>query len=288
MPWTGEGVCEVIFTEAEIKRYSRHILLPEVGGRGQEKIRAAGVLLVGAGGLGSPAAFYLAAAGVGRIGLVDGDVVELSNLQRQILHSTGDVGRPKVESAREKLLALNPDLLVEVYREHLGAANALDLIEGYDVVIDGSDNFPTRYLVNDACVLRGKPLVHGSIFRFEGQATTLIAGGGPCYRCLYPDPPPPGLVPNCQEAGVLGVLAGTIGVIQATEALKLILGQGRLLTGRLLVYDALDLSFREVRVRRDPGCPVCGEEPVIREPGVAASTCSCAAGLREGGGWTGK
>ncbi|MDA8334284.1 MAG: molybdopterin-synthase adenylyltransferase MoeB [Peptococcaceae bacterium] len=264
------------FSEEEIKRYSRHILLPEVGGRGQEKIRAARVLLVGAGGLGSPAALYLAAAGVGRIGLVDGDVVDLSNLQRQILHFTGDLGRPKVESAREKLTAINPDLDVTVFGEHLTADNALDLIGAYDVVIDGSDNFPTRYLVNDACVFTGRPLIHGSIFRFEGQATTLVAEGGPCYRCLYPDPPPPGLVPSCQEAGVLGVLAGTIGVIQATETLKYILGRGRLLSGRLLVYDALDLSFREVRVRRDPACPVCGTEPVIRE--LTAYEQGCAAG----------
>lgn len=268
----------MILSEEEIQRYSRHILLPEVGGPGQEKIRAAAILVVGAGGLGSPAAFYLAAAGVGRIGLVDDDVVELSNLQRQILHTTADVGRPKVESAREKLLALNPDLAIEVCGERLGAANVLDLIEAYDVVIDGSDNFPTRYLVNDACVLLGRPLVHGSIYRFEGQATTLVAGDGPCYRCLYPDPPPPGLAPGCQEAGVLGVLAGTIGVVQATEALKLILGRGRPLTGRLLVYDALDLSFRELRVRRDPGCPVCGANPVIREPGAVAASCSRAIG----------
>ncbi|MDA8233681.1 MAG: molybdopterin-synthase adenylyltransferase MoeB [Clostridia bacterium] len=253
------------FTEEQIKRYSRHILLPEVGGQGQKKLNQAKVLLVGTGGLGSPAAFYLAAAGVGTIGLIDADVVDFSNLQRQILHSTPDVGRPKVISAKEKMQALNPDVEVVTYQALINSANALDIIKDYDIVLDGSDNFPTRYLVNDACVFQGKPLVHGSIFRFDGQATTFLPEDGPCYRCLYPDPPPPGLVPSCQEAGVIGVLAGVIGVVQATEAVKLILGIGQPLKERLLIYDALDLAFRTVKTRRDPQCPVCGENPTIKE-----------------------
>jgi len=253
------------FTEEQIKRYSRHILLPEVGGQGQKKLNNAKVLLVGTGGLGSPAAFYLAAAGVGTIGLIDGDVVDYSNLQRQILHSTPDVGRPKVISAKEKIQALNPDVEVVTYQTLINSGNALDIIRDYDIVLDGSDNFPTRYLVNDACVFQGKPLVHGSIFRFDGQASTFLPADGPCYRCLYPDPPPPGLVPSCQEAGVIGVLAGVIGVIQATEAVKLILGIGQPLKERLLIYDALDLTFRNVKTRRDPKCPVCGENPTVTE-----------------------
>lgn len=262
------------FSEEQIRRYSRHILLPEVGGRGQQKIRQASVLLVGTGGLGSPAALYLAAAGVGRLGLVDHDTVDISNLQRQVLHATPDLGRPKVESAREKLTALNPDVQVEVYRERLDSGNAARLIQQYDLVVDGSDNFSTRYLVNDACYFAGKPLIHGSIFRFEGQLTTILPGEGPCYRCLYPDPPPAGLVPSCQEAGVLGVLAGVIGVLQATEALKYILGRGELLRGRLLLYDALAMSFRQVKVRRDPGCPLCGDHPSIAGLVDYAETCA--------------
>ncbi len=251
------------FTEEQIQRYSRHILLPEVGGAGQQKIRESKILLIGTGGLGSPAAFYLAAAGVGKIGLIDGDVVDLSNLQRQILHTTRDLDRPKVQSAKEKIQALNPDVEVIAYPERITSANALTLLGDYDVIVDSSDNFPTRYLVNDACVFLKKPLVHGSIFRFDGQATTLTPPDGPCYRCLYPDPPPPGLVPSCQEAGVLGVLAGVIGVIQATETLKYVLGLGELLSGRLLLYEALTMTFRTVKVKKDPNCPVCGEHPTI-------------------------
>ncbi|MGQ9632174.1 MAG: molybdopterin-synthase adenylyltransferase MoeB [bacterium] len=252
------------FTEEQITRYSRHIILPEVGGRGQSKIRKARVLIVGAGGLGSPAALYLAASGVGTLGLVDFDVVDLSNLQRQIIHTVGDIGRPKVLSANEKVEALNPDVDVIAYDERLTPENIMGIIGGYDVIIDGSDNFPTRYLVNDACVFADKPLVYGSVFKFDGQATVFKPHEGPCYRCLYPEPPPPGTVPSCQEAGVMGVLPGVIGLIQATEALKLILGIGRPLIGRLLIYDSLDMTFSEVRVRRNPGCPVCGDSPTVR------------------------
>lgn len=253
------------FTEEQIKRYSRHIILKEVGGAGQQKLLDARVLLVGAGGLGSPAAFYLAAAGVGTLGLIDGDRVDLSNLQRQIIHTTADLDRPKVESAREKIAALNPDVQVRTYEELLTSANALEIMRDYDVVVDGADNFATRYLVNDAAVLLGKPNVHGSVFRFEGQATVFVPGEGPCYRCLYPAPPPPGTVPSCAEAGVLGVLPGLIGLIQATETIKLILGQGRTLKGRLLLYNALGLEFHEVKLRRDPACPLCGDVPTITE-----------------------
>jgi len=253
------------FTEEQIVRYSRHIILPEVGGKGQTKLLEGKVLLVGAGGLGSPAAYYLAAAGVGKIGLVDMDVVDLSNLQRQILHHTGDLGRPKIESAKEKLNALNPDVELVTYNERLSSENIMEIIGDYDIVVDGCDNFPTRYLVYDACVFTGKTNVHGSIFRFEGQATVFKPGEGPCYRCLYPDPPPPGMVPSCQEAGVLGVLPGLIGTVQAVETLKLILGVGESLVGRLLLYDAMTLRFREMKLRRDPDCPVCGEEPTIKE-----------------------
>lgn len=246
-------------------RYSRHVILPEVGAEGQRKICSSRVLCVGAGGLGSPIAMYLAAAGVGTIGLVDFDVVELSNLQRQILHGTPDLGRPKTESARDALHRLNPEVRIVTHPERLTSANALDLIEPYDIVVDGTDNFPTRYLTNDACVLLRKPNVYGSVFRFEGQASVFApALGGPCYRCLYPEPPPPGVVPSCAEGGVLGVLPGLIGCIQATEILKLILGQGSSLVGRLLLYDALAMRFREIKVRRDPACPVCGDQPVIR------------------------
>jgi len=248
----------------DVLRYSRHLLLPEVGVEGQHAIRAARVLCIGAGGLGSPVAMYLAAAGVGTLGLVDFDEVDYSNLQRQLLHATSDVGRPKVESAAERLRAINPGVRIDPHRVVLSSANALELFTGYDIVVDGTDNFPTRYLVNDAAVLSGKPYVYGSIFRFEGQASVFAAPGGPCYRCLYPEPPPPGLVPSCAEGGVLGVLPGIIGTIQATEALKLVLGVGETLAGRLLLLDALRMRFREVRVPRDPDCPVCGDAPTIR------------------------
>jgi molybdopterin/thiamine biosynthesis adenylyltransferase len=257
--------CMFNFSEEQIRRYSRHIILPEIGGLGQTKLLEAKVLLVGAGGLGSPAAFYLAAAGVGTLGIIDADVVDLSNLQRQILHTTADVGRPKIVSAQEALQALNPDVNVQTYHELLHSSNAFDIIEGYDVIVDGCDNFPTRYLVNDACVMANIPNVHGSIFRFEGQATVFKPHEGPCYRCLYPEPPPPGMVPSCQEGGVLGVLPGIIGTIQAIETIKLILGIGKTLIGRLLMYDALKMAFRELRLRRDPACPLCGENPSIRE-----------------------
>jgi len=249
----------------EIRRYSRHLLLPEVGLDGQRKLKAARILCIGAGGLGSPIAMYLAAAGVGTIGIVDYDIVDFSNLQRQLLHMTRDVGRPKVESARERLQAINPNVRVDAHGEALSRENALDLFARYDLVVDGTDNFPTRYLVNDACVLSGKPYVYGSIFRFEGQAAVFAAPGGPCYRCLYPEPPPPDLVPTCAEGGVLGVLPGMIGTIQATEAIKMVLGAGEPLVGRLLILDALKMRFREVRLRADPDCPVCGKNPTIRE-----------------------
>lgn len=247
------------FTPDQQRRYSRHFLLPEIGEKGQEKLLNAKVLLIGAGGLGSPAAFYLAAAGVGTLGILDDDVVDESNLQRQILHSTDRVGMSKVESARQVLNALNPDVTIVAHETRLTKENALQIFKDYDVIVDGADNFATRYLVNDACVILGKPNVHGSIFRFEGQATVFDAEHGPCYRCLFPDPPPPDLAPNCAEAGVLGVLPGVIGVLQATEAVKLIAGIGTPLTGRLLLYDALDATFREMRLQKDPACPVCGD-----------------------------
>jgi molybdopterin/thiamine biosynthesis adenylyltransferase/rhodanese-related sulfurtransferase/molybdopterin converting factor small subunit len=249
----------------EVRRYSRHLILSEVGMDGQRALKAAKVLCIGAGGLGSPAAMYLAAAGVGTIGIVDFDVVDLSNLQRQLLHGTTDVGRSKLASAKDRLQSLNPNVHVETYEVALSSANALDLFKDYDVILDGTDNFPTRYLVNDACVLLGKPNAYGSIFRFEGQASVFATKGGPCYRCLYPEPPPPGLVPSCAEAGVLGVLPGIIGTIQATETVKLILGVGEPLIGRFLVYDALRMRFRELKLRRDPECPVCGDNPTVRE-----------------------
>jgi adenylyltransferase/sulfurtransferase len=249
----------------EIQRYSRHLVLPEVGLEGQQAFKAAKVLCVGAGGLGSPAAMYLAAAGVGTIGIADFDVVDFSNLQRQLLHMTRDVGRLKVDSAREHLMAINPEVRVATHEVALSSANALDLLSRYDVIVDGTDNFPTRYLVNDACVLTRRPYIYGSVFRFEGQVSIFATAGGPCYRCLYPEPPPAGLVPSCAEGGVLGVLPGIIGTIQATEALKQILGAGDSLAGRLLILDALAMKFREVRVRRDPECPVCGDHPTIRE-----------------------
>ena len=248
---------------AELLRYSRHLVLPEVGLEGQGRLKAGSVLVVGAGGLGSPAALYLAAAGVGRLGLVDFDRVDASNLQRQVLYGSSSVGRPKLEAARERLADLNPEIRIETHATRLSSANALDLLGGYDVIVDGTDNFPTRYLVNDACVLLGKPNVHGSIFRFEGQASVFDAARGPCYRCLYPVPPPPGLVPSCAEGGVLGVLPGVIGVIQAIEAIKLILGRGETLIGRLLLFDAWAMSFRELALRKDPDCPLCGKRPSI-------------------------
>jgi len=254
-----------MLTEEQIERYSRHIILKEVGGKGQQKLLNSKILLIGAGGLGSPAALYLAAAGVGTLGIIDSDRVALSDLQRQILHARKDLNRPKVDSAREKLSALNPDIKVIIYDERLTSKNALEIIKDYDLVVDGSDNFPTRYLVNDACVLLKKPNVHGSVLRFEGQVTVFMPGDGPCYRCLYPTPPPPGAVPSCAEAGVLGVLPGLIGLIQATEAIKILLNQGKTLKGRLLIYDALNLEFSEVRLKRDANCPVCGDEPTIKE-----------------------
>ncbi len=248
---------------SEYQRYSRHLILPEVGLEGQRKLKAARVLCVGAGGLGSPVALYLAAAGVGTIGIVDFDVVDLSNLQRQILHTTADIGRPKLESAKAKINAMNPEVQVLTYGEPLTSQNALEIFKGYDVILDGTDNFPTRYLVNDACVLLGIPNAYGSIFRFEGQASVFGAKDGPCYRCLYPEPPPPGLVPSCAEGGVLGVLPGIIGMIQATEAVKMILGIGEPLIGRFMIYDALKMRFRELKLRKDPDCPVCGTHPTV-------------------------
>src|SRR6201984_2917878 len=247
----------------EIARYSRHLILPEVGMEGQLKLKAAKVLCVGTGGLGSPLAFYLAAAGVGTLGLVDFDVVDASNLQRQIIHSTKDIARKKLDSAEEKLIALNPALNVVKHETMLSSANALEIIKDYDIVADGTDNFPTRYLVNDACVLTGKPNAYGSIFRFEGQASVFATEEGPCYRCLYPEPPPPGLVPSCAEGGVLGILPGLVGVIQATEAIKLILGKGEPLIGRLLLVDALGMKFRELKLRKNPDCPACAKHPSI-------------------------
>ena len=252
-------------TPEEALRYHRQIILPQVGPEGQELLKQASILLIGAGGLGSPAALYLAAAGVGRLGVVDADVVELSNLQRQVLHDTPSVGRSKTESARRRLARINPDVQVEDYPVRLDSGNALDILRGWDLVVDGTDNFPTRYLVNDACVMLGKPFVYGAIFRFEGQAAVFAHDGGPCYRCLFRDPPPPEMVPSCSEAGVLGVLPGVIGTIQAAEAVKLALGIGRPLIGRLLLFDALEMEFREVEVRRDPECVACGDAPTITE-----------------------
>jgi adenylyltransferase/sulfurtransferase len=250
-------------TRDELSRYARHLILPEVGVEGQQKLKAARVLCVGAGGLGSPLALYLTAAGVGTLGLVDFDVVDASNLQRQILHSTADVGRRKLDSAEEKLAALNPAVRMVKHETMLSSANALEILKDYDIVADGTDNFPTRYLVNDACVLLGKPNVYGSVFRFEGQASVFATREGPCYRCLYPEPPPPGMVPNCAEGGVLGILPGLIGIIQATEVIKLILGKGEPLIGRLLLVDALSMRFRELKLKKNPECPVCGAHPTV-------------------------
>ena len=262
-------------SEEQVTRYSRHILLPEVGGKGQQKIGQAKVLIVGAGGLGSPVAFYLAAAGVGTIGVIDGDVVDLSNLQRQVIHRTDDIGRPKVDSAKSKMLALNPGVTVETHETRLTAENALDIIGRYDIIVDGVDNFPAKFLINDACFFARKPLVHGGILRFDGRVFTILPGKSACYRCVFKQPPPPGMVASCQEAGVLGAMAGVIGTIQATEVLKLILGRGRLLTDRLLDYDARLTRFREIRIARNPKCQLCGEHPEItkvfdHEPEVCA------------------
>ena len=250
-------------SQEEILRYSRHLIMPEVGMEGQLKLKAASVLLVGTGGLGAPLAMYLTAAGIGRIGLVDFDVVDHTNLHRQVIHGTKDVGKPKIDSAIETMRDINPNVVIDRHEVALTSENALEIIKDYDIVVDGTDNFPTRYLVNDACVLLGKPNVYGSIFRFEGQATVFAYEGGPCYRCLYSEPPPPGLVPSCAEGGVLGILPGVIGLIQATEAVKLILGIGEPLKGRLMLYDALNMKFRELKLRRNPECPICGEHPTI-------------------------
>jgi molybdopterin-synthase adenylyltransferase len=258
-------ITELDFSEEEIRRYSRHIVLPEVGGTGQKRINRAAVLVVGAGGLGSPVAYYLAAAGVGKIGIVDNDVVDLSNLQRQILHTTGDVGRKKVESARETLLALNPHVTIVPHDLRLDSTNIRDILKEYDVVAEGSDNFPTKFLVNDACVMTGTPLSMAGIFRFSGQILTVIPGSGPCYRCLIPQPPPPGAIPSCQEAGVLGAMAGAVGVMQATEILKIILGKGEVLSGRLMLFEALQMRFEPIEVKRNPECPVCSASPSITE-----------------------
>lgn len=249
----------------EVARYSRHLIMPEVGMSGQLKLKAASVLCIGAGGLGSPVALYLAAAGVGRIGIVDFDVVDFSNLHRQIIHGTPDVGRSKLDSARDRLTAINPEVTVVTHEIALSSDNALDILADYQIIVDGTDNFPTRYLVNDACVLLSKPNVYGSIFRFEGQASVFAVKNGPCYRCLYPEPPPPGLVPSCAEGGVLGILPGVVGTIQATEAVKLIIGVGEPLINRFLIYDALKMRFRELKLRKDPNCLVCGNNPTVRE-----------------------
>jgi adenylyltransferase/sulfurtransferase len=256
-------ITQLDFSEEDIHRYSRHIVLPEVGGIGQTRLHRASVLIVGAGGLGSPIAMYLAAAGIGKIGIVDDDVVDLSNLQRQILHTTADIGRKKVESARETLLGLNPGLEIVPYDLRLSATNILDILEEYDVVAEGSDNFPTKFLVNDACVMTKTPLSMAGIYRFSGQILTVLPGDGPCYRCLIPQPPPPGAIPSCQEAGVLGAMAGVVGVMQATEIVKLILGKGDVLNGRFLLFDALQMRFEPIEVKRNPECPVCSESPSI-------------------------
>jgi adenylyltransferase/sulfurtransferase len=255
----------VTLSNDEVLRYSRHLIMPEVGMAGQQKLKAAKVLCIGAGGLGSPLALYLAAAGVGTLGIVDFDVVDYTNLQRQIIHTTADVGRKKLDSAGEKLKAINPFVNLRKFETRLTSENALELFRDFDIIADGTDNFPTRYLVNDACVLTGKPNVYGSIFRFEGQASVFATKEGPCYRCLYPEPPPPGLVPSCAEGGVLGILPGLVGVMQATEVIKLILGQGEPLIGRLLLVDALGMKFRELKLRKNPECPVCGTHPTVTQ-----------------------
>jgi adenylyltransferase/sulfurtransferase len=255
----------VELSHEEIQRYSRHLIMPEVGLSGQKKLKAASVLLIGTGGLGSPLAIYLAAAGIGKIGVVDYDVVDRTNLHRQVIHGSSNVGQLKVESAKARMLDINPDIEVVTYNEPFTSDNALQVAQDYDVIVDGTDNFPTRYLVNDVCVLLGKPNVYGSIFRFEGQASVFYAKEGPCYRCLFPEPPPPGLVPSCAEGGVLGILPGTIGTIQATEVIKLILGIGTSLIGKLMLYDALSMSFEEVKLRKNPKCAVCGPNPTVTQ-----------------------
>ncbi|MEM7801633.1 MAG: molybdopterin-synthase adenylyltransferase MoeB [Chloroflexota bacterium] len=254
-----------VLTKDEVQRYSRHLILPDVGLTGQEKLKNSSILCIGAGGLGSPVLMYLTAAGIGRLGIVDYDVVDESNLQRQIIHGTKDVGRSKLESAKESLLDINPHVQIDTYEVPFTSENALEIMAPYDIVIDGTDNFPTRYLVNDACVMSGKPNVYGSIFRFEGQLSVFATEDGPCYRCLFPEPPPPGLVPSCAEGGVLGILPGTIGALQATEAVKLLLGVGRPMIGRLLIYDALEMDFMELKVRKNHSCPVCGDHPTVTE-----------------------
>ena len=278
----GELPVSVDLSHDELLRYSRHLILPDVGLDGQKRIRSARVLLVGAGGLGSPTALYLAAAGVGTLGIVDFDTVDLSNLQRQVLHGTGDVGRPKIDSARDRIVELNPHVVVETHRVQLTSANALEILGAYDVIVDGTDNFPTRYLVNDACVMLGKPNVYGSIFRFEGQASVFSSGEGPCYRCLFPHPPPPGLVPSCAEGGVLGVLPGLVGTIQATETLKLILDIGDTLAGRLLLVDTLGMRFHTVRVPRDPQCPACGTREITELIDYEAFCGTASVGITDG------
>jgi sulfur-carrier protein adenylyltransferase/sulfurtransferase len=260
---TQPGVQVTNLSNDEVLRYSRHLIMPEVGMEGQLKLKAAKVLCIGAGGLGSPLALYLAAAGVGTLGVVDFDVVDYTNLQRQIIHTTADVGRKKLESAAEKVKAINPFITLRPFETRLTSENALELFRDFDIIVDGTDNFPTRYLVNDACVLTGKPNVYGSIFRFEGQVSVFATKDGPCYRCLYPEPPPPGLVPSCAEGGVLGILPGLVGVMQATEAIKLILGKGEPLIGRLLLVDALGMRFRELKLRKNPECPACGKNPTV-------------------------
>jgi len=259
----GNAESEVSFSSSEFARYSRHLIMPEVGLEGQRKLKSASVLIVGAGGLGTPSATYLAAAGVGRIGILDYDTIERSNLHRQVLYSEDDVGKSKADVARERLLRVNPNISVEVHKVKLDSSNALEILRNYDVILDGTDNFPTRYLVNDACVLLGKPNVYASIFRFEGQASVFFAKEGPCYRCLYSEPPPPGMVPSCAEGGVLGVLPGVMGTIQAAETIDLILGKGRPLIGRLLLFDALDMSFRELKLKKNPKCSICGPNPTV-------------------------
>jgi molybdopterin/thiamine biosynthesis adenylyltransferase/rhodanese-related sulfurtransferase len=271
----------VELSKEEIRRYGRHLIIPEVGMAGQKKLKASSVLVVGTGGLGSPLCLYLAAAGVGRIGLVDFDQVDYSNLQRQVIFSVRDVGRLKLEAARDRILEINPNTQVESYQTRLTSENALDIIRAYDVVVDGTDNFPTRYLVNDACVLLGKPNVYGSIFRFEGQVSVFDAKRGPCYRCLYPEPPPPGLVPSCAEGGVLGILPGVVGTLQATETTKLILGKGASLVGRLLLFDALNMKFRELKLQKDPDCPICGRNPTIKTLIDYEAFCGLGRGVAE-------
>ena len=254
-----------MFSEEQIERYSRHIILKEIGGKGQKKLLSSRVMIIGAGGLGSPIALYLAAAGVGTIGIADADKVELSNLQRQVIHHTRDIGAPKVESAREKMESMNPDVRVNTYNEWISAANILDIIRDYDFIIDGTDNFAAKFLINDACILSGKPYSHGGILHFTGQTITVIPGESACYRCIFPVPPPKDAIPTCSQAGVLGVLPGVVGMLQATEAIKYIIGTGEILSGRLLVYDALAMAFRTIKVRRNNNCPICGESPTITE-----------------------